>query len=85
MIEDRISRNTWIESFLLKDKNIEKFSFVTTLFTIFTLPQIMVPGEMVQWSPILTSCSIIDPLLIIVFFPIFTLLLIITPLSIWDP
>tara|TARA_B100001063_G_scaffold188500_1_gene178865 strand:+ start:219 stop:809 length:591 start_codon:yes stop_codon:yes gene_type:complete len=36
MIEDRISRNTWIESFLLKDKNIEKFSFVTTLFTIFT-------------------------------------------------
>ena len=36
MIEDRISRNTWIESFLLKDKNIDKFSFVTTLFTIFT-------------------------------------------------
>ena len=36
MIEDRVSRNTWIESFLLKNKNIDKFSFITTLFTIFT-------------------------------------------------
>ena len=36
MIEDKISRSTWIESLILKEKNIEKFSIVTTLFTILT-------------------------------------------------
>ncbi len=34
MIEDKISRNTWIESLFLKEKSIEKFSIVATLFTI---------------------------------------------------
>jgi len=34
MIEDKISRNTWIEGFFLKGKSIEKFSIMTTLFTI---------------------------------------------------
>ncbi len=34
MIEDKISRSTWIESIILKEKSIEKFSIVTTLFTI---------------------------------------------------
>ena len=36
MIEDKISRSTWIESLILKDKSMEKFSIVTTLFTILT-------------------------------------------------
>ena len=36
MIEDKISRTTWIEGFVLKDKSIEKFSIITTLFTIVT-------------------------------------------------
>ncbi len=36
MIKDKISRNTWIESLILKEKSIEKFSIVTTLFTILT-------------------------------------------------
>ena len=35
MIEDKISRSTWIESFFLKEKSLEKFSIITTLFTIF--------------------------------------------------
>ena len=34
MIEDKISRITWIESLTLKKKSIEKFSLVTTLFII---------------------------------------------------
>ena len=34
MIEDKISKSTWIESLILKDKSIEKFSIVTTFFTI---------------------------------------------------
>ena len=36
MIEDKISRITWIESFILKEKSIKRFSFFTTLFTILT-------------------------------------------------
>ena len=36
MIEDKISRSTWIESLILKEKNIKKFSIVTTLFTILS-------------------------------------------------
>ena len=36
MIEDKISRSTWIEGFVLKEKSIEKFSIITTLFTIAT-------------------------------------------------
>ena len=36
MNEDKILRNTWIESFLLKEKSAEKFSIIATLFTIFT-------------------------------------------------
>ena len=36
MIQDKISRTTWIEGFVLKDKSIEKFSIITTLFTIVT-------------------------------------------------
>ena len=34
MFEDKISRSTWIEGFVLKEKNIEKFSIIITLFTI---------------------------------------------------
>ena len=34
MIEDKISRSTWIEGFVLKEKSIEKFSIIATLFTI---------------------------------------------------
>ena len=34
MIEDKISKSTWIESLILKDKSMEKFSIVTTFFTI---------------------------------------------------
>ena len=36
MIEDKTSRSTWIEGFVLKEKSIEKFSIITTLFTIAT-------------------------------------------------
>ena len=36
MIQDKISRTTWIEGFFLKDKSIEKFSIITTFFTIVT-------------------------------------------------
>ena len=36
MIEDKILRSTWIEGFVLKEKSIEKFSIITTLFTIVT-------------------------------------------------
>ena len=34
MIEDKISKSTWIESLILKDKSMEKFSIITTFFTI---------------------------------------------------
>ena len=36
MIEDKISRSSWIECLILKDKSIGKFSIITTLFTILT-------------------------------------------------
>ena len=36
MIEGKISRSTWIEGFVLKEKSIEKFSIIATLFTIIT-------------------------------------------------
>ena len=34
MNEDKVSRISWIESFMLKEKNINKFSFITNLLTI---------------------------------------------------
>ena len=34
MIEDKISRSTWIESLILREKGIEKFPIITSLFTI---------------------------------------------------
>tara|TARA_B100001093_G_scaffold353512_1_gene337972 strand:+ start:376 stop:966 length:591 start_codon:yes stop_codon:yes gene_type:complete len=34
MIENKISRSTWIEGFVLKEKSVEKFSILTMLFTI---------------------------------------------------
>ena len=34
MNEDKVSRISWIESFMLKEKNINKFSFITNLITI---------------------------------------------------
>ena len=36
MIDDKISRGTWIEGFVLKEKSTEKFSIISKLFTIVT-------------------------------------------------
>ena len=36
MIEDKISRSTWIEGFVLKERSVEKFSIITTFFTVVT-------------------------------------------------
>jgi biotin transport system substrate-specific component len=36
MSEDKISRSTWIEGFVLKEKSVEKFSIITTFFIIVT-------------------------------------------------
>ena len=42
MIEDKLSRSSWIEGFVLKDKSIEKFSIITKLFTIVTCSVLLI-------------------------------------------
>lgn len=58
---------------------------INVSFPTIDFPQTIVPGEIFTLSFILTSCSIIDPVFIIVFLPIFAFILIITPGKIKDP